>query len=87
MFPADPCAAGERRQPIHALFATNKAYAGIQFLRLPVQERALVKPAWPQDGAPFFLCDDHARLVHGQTLATQQRLRARLPALSHHPGN
>ncbi|MBC6992135.1 thioredoxin family protein [Hymenobacter sp. BT491] len=80
MFTADHCATSEQLRPVFELFATYKAYAGIAFLRLDADQTPVAKQALQQN-APFFVSYDQGRLVHCDTLHTEQQLRALLHTL------
>lgn len=84
MFMAAHCATCTQLRPIFELFATNKAYTGIAFLCLEANQSPVAKQALQQQHAPFFVAYDHGRLVHCDTLHTEQQLRAMLHALHQH---
>ena len=84
MFTALNCAICEQLRPIYELFATNKAYAGIAFLRLDAGQNPVAKQLMDQQAAPFFVSYCQGRLVHCDTLYTEQQLRAQLNALLAH---
>jgi len=84
MFTAAYCAICEQLRPIFELFATNRAYAGIAFLRLNADQNPVAKQLMDKQAAPFFVIYDQGRLVHCDTLYTEQQLRAMLHALHQH---
>lgn len=85
MFTADHCATCEQLRPIFELFATNKAYAGITFLRLNIDLNPVTKQSMQQQQhTPFFASYDQGFQVRCDTLHTEQQLRAMLHALHHH---
>lgn len=84
MFTADHCATCAQLRAIFALFATNKAYAGIAFLHLTADQHPVAQQSVPQQNAPFFVSYDHGRMLHGDTLHTEQQVRAMLHALHQH---
>jgi thioredoxin 1 len=84
MFTADHCATCEHLRPIFELFATNKAYADILFLRLDANQSPVAKRSMQQQHAPLFVTYDQGRLLHCDTLHTEQQLRALLHGLHQH---
>ena len=84
MFTANHCATCAQLRPIFALFATNKAYAGITFLHLNADQNPVAKQSLQQQNAPFFVSYDQGRLLHCDTLHTEQQVRAMLHALHQH---
>ncbi|QKG59166.1 thioredoxin family protein (plasmid) [Hymenobacter sp. BRD128] len=83
MFTAANCATCAQLRPIFALFATNKAYAGITFLHLRADQNPVAKQSLQQQHAPFFVSYDQGRLLPGDTLHTEHQLRAMLHTLHH----
>ncbi len=83
-FTATNCAICEHLRPIFELFATNRAYADIAFLRLSADQNPVAKQLMDQQAAPFFVSYCQGRLVHCDTLYTEQQLRAQLHALQAH---
>lgn len=81
MFTADNCATCEQLRPLFALFATNRAYAGIAFLYLNADQNPVAQQLMQQQAAPFFVSYCQGRLIHCDTLYTEQQLRAQLNAL------
>lgn len=84
MFTAANGAICEQLRPIVELFATNRAYAGIAFLRLHADQNPVAKQLMAQQTAPFFVTYDQGRLVHCDTLYTEQQVRALLHSLVQH---
>ena len=84
MFTAAQCATCEHLEPIFELFATNKAYAGIAFLRLHADQNPVAKQIMDHQTAPYFVTYDQGCVVHGDTLYTEQQVRALLHALHQH---
>lgn len=84
MFTAAPCATCAQLRSIFALFATNKAYAGIAFLHLNADQNPAAKQSLQQQHAPFFVSYEQGRMLHCDTLHTEQQVRAMLHALHQH---
>ena len=84
MFTVDHCVACEQLRPIFELFATNKAYADITFLRLDADQNPVAQQALLQPHALLLSSDDQGRLGHCDTLYAEQQLRAKLYALHQH---
>ena len=81
MFTASHCATCEQLRPVFELFATNRAYAGIAFLRLNADQNPVATQLMDKQAAPYFVTYDQGRLVHCDALYTEQQLRAMLHAL------
>ncbi|GAB2845960.1 hypothetical protein GCM10027044_01240 [Hymenobacter ruber] len=85
MFTADHCATCAQLRPIFELFATNKAYAGLAFLHLSAEQNPVANQSLRQQNAPFFVSYTQGKLLHCDTLHTEQQLRAMLHTLHQHP--
>ena len=80
-FTAANCAICEQLQPIFELLATSQAYADIAFLRLAADQNPVAKQLMHKQAAPFFVSYCQGRLVHCDTLSTEEELRTQLNAL------
>lgn len=84
MFTAAHCATCEHLRPLFEVFATNRAYTGIAFLLLNADQNPVAQQLMQQQVAPFFVTYCQGRLVHCDTLYTEQQVRALLNALVAH---
>lgn len=84
MLTTAPCATCDLLRPVFEAFATNQAYAGIAFLRLPVGENPEARHRLKQLHAPYFVAYCQGRVLHGEALSTEQQVRALLKALLTH---
>ena len=84
MVTAAKCAICKQLRTDFLLSTTNRSCADIAFLRLHADQNPVAKQVMPQQAALFFVTYDQGRVVHGDTLHTEQQIRALRHALHRH---